>query len=273
MARRTRTTVNMNQIVGTHDIVLMTLDTLRYDVAQSLFNNDRLPVLSKYLAKDGWEARHTPGSFTYAAHHAIFAGFLPTPIGPGPHSRLFAVAFPGSESTATDTFVFDSPDIVSGLAAEDYRTICIGGVGFFNLATPLGKTLPALFQEQYWDESTGVTCPESTENQINIATRCLSESDEKTLLFMNISAIHQPNRFYLPNALTDTVESHGAALEYVDGQLATLFAALQKRPRPTFVMMMSDHGTTYGEDGYHGHRLAHEHVWTVPYTHFILENS
>jgi hypothetical protein len=36
------------------------------------------------------------------------------------------------------------------------------------------------------------------------------------------------------------------------------------------VIACSDHGTAYGEDGHHGHRLAHEVVWTVPYAEFTL---
>ena len=30
------------------------------------------------------------------------------------------------------------------------------------------------------------------------------------------------------------------------------------------------HGTAYGEDGFTGHRLGHEVVWTVPYAQFVL---
>ena len=48
-----------------------------------------------------------------------------------------------------------------------------------------------------------------------------------------------------------------------------LFAALQRRG-PTLAILCSDHGTTYGEDGYTGHRLAHPVVWSVPYAEFLL---
>ncbi len=80
----------MQEIVGTYDILLITLDTLRYDVAQDMWREGRTPFLASLLPPRGWEARHTPGSFTYAAHHAFFAGFLPTPAEPGVHPRLFA---------------------------------------------------------------------------------------------------------------------------------------------------------------------------------------
>ena len=57
---------------------------------------------------------------TDASHQAMFAGFLPTPAEPGPHPRLFAARFAGSETTASGTFVYDTPDLVSGLAAVGY---------------------------------------------------------------------------------------------------------------------------------------------------------
>ena len=41
----------------------------------------RTPHLTRLLPR-GWEERHSPGSFTYAAHQAFFAGFLPTPARP-----------------------------------------------------------------------------------------------------------------------------------------------------------------------------------------------
>ena len=94
---------DMRRIVGSHDIVLVTLDTLRFDVAQRCHERGETPVLSSFLPRGGWARRHTSGSFTYAAHQAFFAGFLPTPSAPGVHPRLFATRFPGSTTTAQGT--------------------------------------------------------------------------------------------------------------------------------------------------------------------------
>jgi hypothetical protein len=33
---------------------------------------------------------------------------------------------------------------------------------------------------------------------------------------------------------------------------------------------MADHGEAHGEDGRHGHRIAHPTVTTVPYAHGFL---
>lgn len=266
--------LHMPEIVGTHDIILVTLDTLRYDVAQSLWRAGRTPFLASLLPAHGWEERHSPGSFTYAAHHAFFAGFLPTPAKPGRHTRLFAARFPGSETTSASTYVFDAPDIVSGLAACGYHTVCIGGVGFFNQASPLGSVLPGLFQESHWSADLGVSDPDSTANQVRLACQILARvpDEQRLFLFLNISALHQPNCFYLPEATHDTVESHAAALIYVDTQLPPLFRALRKRA-PLLALLCSDHGTAYGEEGYSGHRLAHPVVWTVPYAEVLLSQQ
>lgn len=260
---------DMNRVVGTHDIVFLTLDTLRYDVAQSLFERGELPVLSRHLGPQGWERRHTPGSFTYAAHHAFFAGFLPTPARPGRHPRLFATAFLGSETTAASTCVFDEENILAGLSARGYHTLCIGGVGFFNRLTALGRVLPGLFAESHWNPGMGVGQRRSTERQVALAIERLQALPQKLFLFINVSAIHAPNRAHLPGHAVDSLDTHAAALRHVDMALAPLFDACAQRG-PCFVIVCSDHGSAYGDDGYSGHRLAHDSVWTVPYAHFFL---
>jgi hypothetical protein len=263
--------LDVSQLIGSHDLLFVTLDTLRYDVAAQLYTAGRIPHLASVLPPGGWEKRHSPGNFTFAAHAAFFAGFLPTPARPGWHPRPFALRFPGSETTTEQTAVFDSPDLISGFRSRGYWTICVGGVGFFNQLTPLGGTLPALFDESHWSPNLGVTEPRSTEYQVNLALRRVAEQSptRRLFLFLNVSAIHQPNRCYLPGTATDCLESHAAALEYVDVHLGRLFAGLRRRG-PWLVVLCSDHGTAYGEDGYTGHRLAHPVVWEVPYTEFVL---
>ncbi|WP_328930174.1 STM4013/SEN3800 family hydrolase [Streptomyces sp. NBC_00190] len=265
----------MNEVVGHDDLLLVTLDTLRFDVAARLAAEGRIPHLAAHLPGGVWERRHAPGSFTYASHQAMFAGFLPTPAGPGPHPRLFAARFAGSETTAGRTWVFDTPDLVSALAGAGYRTVCVGGVGFFNKQAALGSVLPGMFQESHWEPEFGVPSPTSFEAQVACAERVVAATprDRRLFLFVNVSALHQPNWFHLEGraaAAGDSWETHAAALEYVDRHIGRLFDAMSARRR-CFAIVCSDHGTTYGEDGYTGHRLAHEAVWTVPYAQFFLE--
>ena len=258
-------------LIGHCDVLMVTLDTLRYDVAVEALRAGRTPTLAALLPGGQWQRRHTPASFTYAAHQAFFAGFLPTPVTPGPHPRLFSLAFPGSQTTGERSAVFDAPDIVHGLADRGYHTVCIGGVGFFNRQTPLGSVLPGLFHDAHWHPKLGVTDPQSTRHQVALAERLLRRlpADQRLFLFINVSAMHQPNHLFLDGALEDSPATQAAALAYVDSQLPRLFAALQRRA-DTLCILCSDHGTTYGEDGYAGHRLAHPCVWDVPYAEFLL---
>ncbi len=258
-------------LVGTHDILLVTFDSLRHDVAAAALAAGRTPNLARLLAPGAWERRHAPGSFTFAAHQAIFAGFLPTPAAPGPHPRLFALRFEGSRSTGPGTAVFDAPDIVSGLAARGYHTLCIGGVGFFNKRTALGRVLPGLFAESHWRPGFGVQARDSTAAQVDLALERIAALDpeRRLFLFVNVSATHHPTRHYVPGAARESAETQEAALAYADGALAPLFAAFRRRG-PTLCILCADHGTAFGEDGYRGHRLGHPTVWDVPYTEFIL---
>jgi arylsulfatase A-like enzyme len=260
---------DMNAVVGSHDLLMVTLDTLRYDVAAELAAAGRTPTLAAALPGRKWERRHTPGSFTYAAHAAFLAGFLPTPDHPGPHPRLFAARFAGSETTAPGTWTFDAADLPAGLAQAGYHTVCIGGVGFFNKRGPLGSVLPGMFAESHWEPSFGVTDPASLEHQIARAEEVLAgvPADRRLFMLVNVSALHQPNWFYAGAPGEDSRAGHAAALEYVDRHIGRLFDLMR---RPCLVIICSDHGTAYGEDGHIGHRFGHEIVWTVPYAEFLL---
>ena len=259
------------RLTDVETLVMLTLDTLRFDAAQRAFTDGRLVNLGPLLPPSGWERRHAPATFTYAAHHAFFSGFLPTPVAPGPHGRLFAAAFGGSESTTNETYVFPEATLPEALSARGHRTICVGGTGFFNQRNELGRVLPGLFDEAHWNVSLGVTDPDSPANQIEVAVDRLEAQPGHSFLFINFAAIHQPNWFYDPTAEegVDTFESHTAALVAIDAALPPLLHAVGQRGS-SFWIVCSDHGTAYGEDGHVGHRHAHQVVWDVPYAEFQL---
>ena len=261
---------NMNELVGTHDLALIVLDTLRYDVAVEQLAEGGTPNFAARIP--AWECRHSPGTFTYASHSAFFAGFLPTPARPGHHRRLLALGFEGSETIGETTCVLEGANIVEGLASRGYHTLCVGGTGFFNLRNPLGNVLPGMFVERHWSPALGVTDPHSFENQLDVVERSLAAlpADRRAFTYVNVSALHQPNCHYLDGGpAQDTKASHAAALRYVDAHVGRMFELLARRG-PALVIVTSDHGTLYGEDGYVGHRVAHPIVTTVPYAEVIL---
>jgi hypothetical protein len=132
--------------------------------------------------------------------------------------------------------------------------------------------LPSLFAESHWSPELGVTSRTSTQRQVELAEGIVSGLDphRRLLLFLNVSAIHQPNCIYVPGATADDKQTMLAALQYVDPWLGRLFTRLRRRA-PVLAVVCSDHGTAYGEDGFTGHRLAHPMVWNVPYAQFVLE--
>ena len=262
----------MHDVVGKANILFVTLDCLRFDVARRCLRDGHTPELARMLPEGGWEARETPGTFTLPAHLAFFHGFLPTPTGPGQHPRLFALEFEGSLTTAPTTFVFTGVEnVIDGFRRLGYRSFCVGGVGFFNKRNLLGHVLPGFFEESVWHPSLGVVARESTAAQIRAALGWLESitPGEKVLLFINVSATHPPHAHYLEGAQRDSPESQAAALAYVDGQIPPLFDALRRRGE-CFCLFMADHGEAHGEDGRWGHRIAHPTVTTVPYAHFFL---
>ena len=267
--------LDASQVVGNADVLFLTLDCLRFDVAQAAFASGRTPTLAAHLPPGGWEPRETPGTFTLPAHLAFFHGFLPTPLTPGPHPRLFALAFDGSLTIGPTTHVFDDAEnIIAGFAALGYRTFCVGGVGFFNKRTPLGRILPDFFAESVWSPELGVAARDSTANQVRVALDWLGAvpADRRVFLFINVSATHPPHAYHLDGETEDGLASQGAALAYVDSQLPPLFDALRRRGR-CLCLALADHGEAHGEDGRRGHRIAHPTVTTVPYANFFLDRT
>jgi len=262
--------VDLNAIVGTHDILWVVLDSLRYDVARTSLAAGETPHLGAIVGE--WEERHTPSTFTWPAHHAFFSGFLPTPARRPRAPRLFAPRFAGSETIDSTTFVFDDAYVVPALAARGYRTICIGGVGFFNPNVPIGRVFAALFGESHWSPEMGPESKTCAERQFALAAKRVraSRNEQPLFLFLNVAAIHRPNAHYRGTPGPDDLVSHKAALRAVDAQFPMLVEAFAERNRPLFFVICSDHGTAYGEDGYRGHRLAHDVVWTVPYADGVL---
>lgn len=256
-------------------MLMLTFDTLRYDVAVKAMNDNKTPFLNGVLPNGCWDKRHTPATFTYAAHHAFFSGYLPTPIPkPNDYQRMFACDFSASSTTGPSTWVSSEATFVEGLASIGYHTVCIGGVGFFNKQNKLGRVLPDLFLESHWSPELGVANDRSTENQIALAKQCIGKLDDQQpfFLFINLSAMHQPNCIFGGSAIVDSPATQLEALAYVDQELAELFTYLQSVGN-TLCILSSDHGTTYGEDNSIGHGIAHPNVWEIPYKEFVLEQK
>ncbi len=265
--------VDMNQVVGKMDILLVCLDTLRYDVAAKEEAQGTTPVLNRY---GFWKKCQAPGNFTWPSHHAMFAGFLPADYGAKNLADREMLFFPKQigmgKKAPRGAYGFSGGTIMEGLEKEGYDTWCIGGVSFFDKRSDLGKVFPGYFRKSYWNPSFGCGVKDSTKNQVDFILKKLDGADpeQNIFIYLNVDAIHYPNYFYLEGSSYDTAASHGAALRYVDGELGRLFDRWKEKRGETFVICCSDHGTCYGEDGCQFHGINHPIVNTVPYKHFFL---
>ncbi|MQS38372.1 hypothetical protein [Streptomyces katsurahamanus] len=68
---------------------------------------------------------------------------------------------------------------------------------------------------------------------------------------------------------SDSWESQCAALAYTDTELGRLFHAMPGAGL-WLVILCADHGDAFGEDGHHGHGIAHPCVWSVPYAEALM---
>ncbi|HEV2723669.1 MAG TPA: sulfatase-like hydrolase/transferase [Thermoleophilaceae bacterium] len=74
--------------------------------------------------------------------------------------------------------------------------------------------------------------------------------------------------FFDQARLRELHERQIAVLEYLDGVLERLLAKL---PRDTWLIVTSDHGELFGEEGYFGHGpIAHEKVLEVPFVEGLV---
>jgi len=260
--------------IGTEhrNVLFVTLDSLRYDAAVAAQVAGLTPALTAALPGGQWEERRTPGTFTFPAHQAFFAGFLPKPALVEQPPRLWEVQPPAGKPVHKTSYVFKAGNILDGFTRLGYRTVCVGGVTYFSSETPLGSIFPAMFQQAYWKPEFCSPEKDSTRHQVDCALDVLTEQPEgqPLFLFVNVSATHVPVHHYLPNDQDqDTWDGQVAALSYADGHLGRLLDALPRFGR-WLVVICADHGEAFGDDGYTGHGIAHPAVWTVPYAEMLL---
>ena len=191
--------VDMEQVVGVQDILLVCLDTLRYDAAVEEEAAGGTPVLNRY---GSWECCQAPGNFTYPSHHAMFAGFLPCRQEAKSIADRELLFFPKSiglgRNVPKGAYGFSGSTIMEGLQKDGYETWCVGGVAFFDKRSDIGKVFPGYFQKSYWNPSFACPVKDSTKNQVDFLLKKLdkAEPDRRIFLYLNVDAIHYPNYFY-----------------------------------------------------------------------------
>lgn len=250
-------------------ILFITLDSCRFDAFQAAS-----AAMMKSVAPV-WRAQ-APSHFTYGSHAAMFVGFTPgvadeaAPFVNPKFARLFRLNHAGHEGIAPPGFLVSGDNVVDGFRRSGYLTLGTAAMGWFNPATPVSEALRHGFEAFQFAGSEGVR------SQLNWLDAQMAAADDRPVFaFMNIGETHVPYHFEgapwdrddnpcVPFQTEDrSAECRSrqiACIEYVDRQLADLI----ERFREATIVICSDHGDCWGEDGLWEHGISHEMTLTVP---------
>ncbi len=255
---------------ATRDSVLfVTLDSCRYDT----FAAADLPHMK---GVGPLHCAQAPSYFTYGSHAAMFVGFTPG-VGGLPRAFLnpkFAKVFKLSHagfSVEEPAYALDGPTVVEGFRRLGFLTVGTGAVGWFDPDTDAGQALIRPFDRfRYIDTGRG-----GIEAQVAFVGEQLDGCVGDAFVFINAGETHVP--YYHNGAPWDPDDNpcvpfqeqdraaecrarQAACCAFVDAALAPLI----ERFRGSTILITSDHGDCWGEDGLWEHGVSHPATLTVP---------
>lgn len=255
-------------------IVIVTVDSLRYDVADSA-HTPNIQKLFSASQINGWYKVGSHGTYTLPSHISMFhAGIMPCNNHkdiPFPYNReklrVFKAQLAWNRQAKAMFPTPAAPNIVKGFAKIGYRTIGIGGVHWFNDKFVTSNFWRKnYFSEFYWNENYSEVCFTAFENQISkLKELRIHQSKEPIFLFLNIASTHTP---YM--GFGKSIEAQKKAFEYVDKHIPQLFEYL---PSEFVLMLLSDHGECFGEDNLWGHGFYHPKIMEVPFVYMEIKRD
>ena len=258
--------------------LMLVYDSCRYDVLVSA----KTPVLDTYCKIYRAQA---PSNFTYASHQAFFVGILPNTTDFIPYYNRFNKQLIGLNNVGEGQVVryalqkYDSDwNLLEGLRARGYQTIGAGAMNWFRQ-----KSLISGFDKFLFTGTDADAQIDFLLNTININLPFFG--------FINFGETHAPYFFKgKPERCPEDVRARRmewppkeqgptgsqniafkcqkSAAEFLDTRIARLFKHL---PNRTIVILTSDHGDCFGENGYWGHGLNHPKILEVPLSIFRLD--
>lgn len=256
-------------------VLFISLDSCRYDtfLAANLPNMKAIGPLHRAQA---------PSHFTYGSHAAMFVGFTPgvadraEPFLNPKFARLFRLNHAGHPGIGASGYLVYGDNIPDGFRKAGFRTIGTASMAWFNPDTDVSAPLRQGFDEFWFARREGVEPQVAwVEDRLNAARDPGGDGAERVFAFMNIGETHVPYYFNgapwdwsdSPCVAFQTVDRSGecrerqtACVEHVDRQIAGLL----DRFRHATILICSDHGDCWGEDGLWEHGVSHEMTLTVP---------
>jgi hypothetical protein len=253
--------------VSRDSVLLITLDSCRYDT----FAAAPVPCMK---AVGPLHRAQAPSYFTFASHMAMFVGFTPGLPAEIPYlnpktAKLFRLG-PKFAWQEHDAYVLGGRDIVCGFRDLGFRTIGTGAPGWFDPGTETGRILTENF-----DDFLCVGLPGDIDRQVAYVQQAVDQRDGDIFAFVNVGETHVP--YYHKGACWDPDDNPCVPFQQVDRaadcrarQIACCtyvdqtIAPLLERFSGSTIMVTSDHGDCWGEDGLWEHGISHWATLTVP---------
>jgi hypothetical protein len=252
------------------NILFITIDSCRYDtfLAASAPNMKNIGTL--YRAK-------SPSHFTYGAHSCFFMGFTPgvasmeVPYVNPKYGKIFRIKGGGFAGYHPPYMELDGANIIEGLRNRGYGTFGTGAVGWFNPSLDTGRVLTQSFHDFYYPGNTYSLLKQIAwiHDRIN---QCASSP---CFVFLNIGETHVPYYheganwdvsynpcvpFGVNNDARECRRRQIACVEFIDTHIDSMI----QRFSDGLIIVCSDHGDAWGEDGLWEHGISHDVVLEVP---------
>lgn len=253
---------------GSESVLLVTLDSLRFDTAA---RGSALAGLGAPLCA------MAPSHFTFGSHAAMWVGTTPgipglrRPFLDPKWGRLFQMVNSRIPSRSEAAFALPGRNIIQGFAQKGYRTLGTGAVDWFDPQTPTGAWLVQDFQHFYF---TGQTS--AIDDQLVWLAEQLGAESGPVFCFLNAGETHVPyyhaGADYSPhdnpcvpyggsnNNRSLCEQRQLACFEYV----ARAMEPLVRSFAAATVLVTADHGDCWGEDGLWEHGTWHRKTMEVP---------
>ena len=262
--------------VSRESVLFITLDSCRYDVFSDLYSSGRLNTFSGIAPL---HKASSPSYFTYGSHSAFWVGFTPgvadskTPLLNPKVSKLFRLQYAGSSGKDADCFKLEGENIVEGFNRLGYLSIGTGAVDWFDPSSESGAVLGKPFRHFLFSGNTW-----SLERQLCWIDNHLSPNpaSRPVFLFLNIGETHVPywhEGARWPRRPSPCIPFGGEfcseqesrrrqqeCLAWVDQKLSSLI----ERFLDATIILCSDHGDCWGEDGLWEHGISHPRTLEVP---------
>jgi hypothetical protein len=254
------------------DVLFVTLDSCRYDTfaAASAPNLRAIGPLHR---------AYSPSHFTYGAHAAFFMGFTPgdpsrrEPYVNPKYAKIFRMGGGGHAGAAPAYADLAGRSIVDGFARLGYATIGSGAVGWFDPSSDTGRVLGADFARFHYGG--GGAALRAQREWLLAEVAAARAAGRAVFAFANFAETHVPythagapwsaewNPCQPFGERNDAVEARRrqlACVEWIDRETAPLLDAFADAA----IVVCSDHGDCWGEDGLWEHGIHHPKTLEVP---------